>query len=489
MQDFQLSFVMPVAILAGYGLLCLLMAPFFRRGTAWINGIAVLGVISAAVSLVSQWTAWRSAQSTGATPLTTAGDMVRVDGFGIFAALVVLTVGLLSLLVSYRMLEREESEHGEYYALMLFSLAGMVMMVETANLLMLLVGLEVFSLSLYVLCGLTRSRVRSIESALKYFLLGAFSSGFLVFGLALVYGAAGSLGMARVAEAVAAGPSPLLWMGAGLVFVGLAFKIAVVPFHAWVPDVYQGAPTHVTGFMAAATKTVAFAAMIRFLVGAFAGQGDAWAPLITWLAILTMTVANVVALVQTNIKRMLAFSSIAHAGYLLIALVCLPGPGVKAILFYLATYAFMTIGAFAIAGAVGRETAGSETGYDLASWAGLGRRQPWIATAMTVFLLSMAGIPSTGGFFGKYLIFQAAIESKLYLLAVVGSLNAVIAATYYLRVIIAMWMKEPDEEPLAQPVPAMVVAALVVSVVAVFYLGLAPARVLALVDGLAQGLV
>jgi NADH-quinone oxidoreductase subunit N len=367
----------------------------------------------------------------------------------------------------------------------------MVLMLQTTNLMVLLIGLEIFSVTLYVLCGLTRGRVRSIESALKYFLLGAFSSGFLVYGLALLYGGTGSLDLVDIGQAAALKPSALLTMGLGLVIVGLGFKIAIVPFHQWVPDVYTGAPTNITAFMAAATKTVAFAALIRVLAGAFGEQSAMWIPIATWLAVATMTIANLVALAQSNIKRMLAFSSIAHAGYLLIALVCLPELGVQAILFYLTTYAFMTVGAFGVAAAVGGGDASAESGYDyITSWSGLGVRRPLLAAAMTVFLLSMAGIPPTGGFLGKYLIFQAAVESKQWMLAVVGSLNAVIAAYYYLAVIMTMWFKQPDKNSAApSPVSPALAFVLTVAAAAIAYLGVAPGRVLGLIHGLASSLI
>jgi NADH-quinone oxidoreductase subunit N len=422
---------------------------------------------------------------------TTAYGLVHVDRFGIYLSVLVLAVGFMTLLFSARFLEREGSEQGEFYALMLFALAGMVLMLETTNLMLLLIGLEIFSLTLYVLCGLTRGRVRSIEAALKYFLLGAFSSGFLVYGLALLYGAAGSLNLADIAQAAALRPSAMLNMGLGLLIVGLGFKIAIVPFHQWVPDVYTGAPTNVTAFMAAATKTVAFAALIRVLAGAFGGQSAVWIPIVTWLAVATMTVANLVALAQTNIKRLLAFSSIAHAGYLLIALVCIPELGIKAILFYLTAYAFMTVGAFGVAAAVGGGDLAAESGYDfITSWAGLGTRRPFLASAMTVFLLSMAGIPPTGGFFGKYLIFQAAVESKQWMLAIVGSLNAVIAAYYYLSVIMTMWFKEQDGELAApEPLPPSLAFVLTIAVAAIVYLGIAPSGVLGLLKDLGSSLI
>ena len=345
---------------------------------------------------------------------------------------------------------------------------------------MLLIGLEIFSLSLYVLCGFTRGRARAIEAALKYFLLGAFASGFLVYGLALLYGAAGSLNLGDIAKAATEKPSGLMSMGLGLVLVGLAFKIALVPFHQWVPDVYTGAPTNVTAFMAAATKTVAFAALLRVLGGAFFAETAVWVPILTWLAVATMTIANLVALAQTNIKRLLAFSSIAHAGYLLIALVSGKEQGVTAILFYLTIYAFMTVGAFGVAAAVGGGDHAAESGYDyITSWAGLGKSRPFLAAAMTLFLVSMAGIPPTGGFLGKYLIFQSAVQSKQWMLVIVGSLNAVIAAYYYLSVILTMWFKEPsaDPEP-ASPLAPTLAIVLTITAAAVLYLGVAPSRVL-----------
>ena len=295
---------------------------------------------------------------------------------------------------------------------------------------------------------------------------------------------------ARGSRAAANDPSPMLWLGMGLVFVGFAFKIAVVPFHHWVPDVYEGAPTNVTGFMAAATKTAAFAALMRFLTGGFGAVQAHWDPMVSLLAVLTMTVANLVALAQTNIKRLLAFSSISHAGYLMIALVCVPEVGVRAVLFYLLSYAFMTVGAFAVAAAVGRGDASGEAGYDLRSWAGLGWRRPWLALAMTVFLLSLAGIPPTSGFLGKYVIFTAAVQSGRIGLAVIGVVNAVIGAYYYLNVLVAMWMREEDV-PASGTTPVSVSAAAVValSVLATLGLGVAPEIFLEAAKGLAAALL
>jgi len=484
MGDFNLNLVMPVVCLAAYGLLSLLLVPWLRGNSRYLGVVSLIGLVMTGAFLVRLWSQWRLMG-----PQETAYGMVRIDGFGLFFSFILLLVGLLSVLYSMPFLEREEADHGEFYPLVLFCLAGMLLMLHTTNLMMVLIGLEVFSLALYVLTGLTRMRVRSVEASLKYFLLGAFSSGFFAYGLALLYGATRSLDMGDISRAAVTSPSPTLWLGLGLVLIALAFKIGVVPFHQWVPDVYQGAPTNVTGFMAAATKTAAFAVLLRFLIGAFGNNSDIWVPLITWLAILTMTVANLIALTQKNIKRLLAFSSIAHAGYLLIAVVCTPEDGVRAIMFYLTAYALMTVGAFAVLAAVGRGDADSERGYSLGEWAGLGWRRPMLAVAMSFFLFSLAGLPPTGGFFGKYLVFMAAINSKQYLLAVVGMLNATVAVYYYLRIVVTMYMRDPETDDLPLPVSPAMAAVMLISIAGVLYLGLAPGRLLELLRSLGSVLI
>lgn len=484
MGDFNLILVLPVVCLSSYGLLALLLTPFVRGQSRWLGFVTLVGLAMTGASLIELWSSWDVFG-----PQETAFGMVRVDGFGLFFSFILLLVGVLSVLYSMTFLEREAADQGEFYALILLCLAGMFMMLHTTHLIMVLVGLEVFSLALYVLSGLTRMRLRSVESAMKYFLLGAFSSGFIVYGMALLYGATGSLDLVRIGAEAASGPSKMLWIGLGLVLIGLAFKIAAVPFHQWVPDVYQGAPTNVAGFMAAATKTATFAVLLRLLVGAFGQHSDVWVPLITWLAILTMTVANLVALAQTNLKRLLAFSSIAHAGYLLIAVVCRPEDGVKAILFYLTAYAFMTVGAFAVLAAAGRGDAEFERGYELSDWSGAGWHRPLLGAALSFFLFSLAGLPPTAGFLGKYVIFQAAVDSERYLLAVVGVLNAAVAAYYYIRVVVTLYMREGDTEALPLPVSPATATVLVVSALGVLYLGLAPGRLLDLVRGLAAALI
>jgi NADH-quinone oxidoreductase subunit N len=484
MGDFDLILVMPVICLAVYGLLALLLAPWLRGNSRYLGLVALIGLGMTGAFLVRLWSQWRLA---GAQE--TAFGMVRVDGFGLVFSFILLLVGALSVFYSMTFLEREEADHGEFYALILFCLAGMLLMLHTTHLMMVLIGLEVFSLALYVLTGLTRMRARSVESSLKYFLLGAFSSGFFAYGMALLYGATRSLDLAEIGAHVAAGPSRLTWLGLGLVLIGLAFKIAVVPFHQWVPDVYQGAPTNVTGFMAAATKTATFAVLLRLLVGAFGASSEVWVPLVTWLAVLTMTVANLVALAQRDLKRMLAFSSIAHAGYLLIAVVCEAEQGIGAILFYLTSYGLMTVGAFAVLAAAGRGDATGERGYTLADWAGLGWRRPALGLALSFFLFSLAGLPPTGGFLGKYVIFQAAVSADRWLLAVVGMLNAVVAVYYYLRVIVTMYMSDPETDELPLPLSPAAATVMLVSAAGVLYLGLAPGRLLTLLRDLGTALV
>ncbi len=484
MTEFDLLPILPTVSLSAFALLALVLVPFFRGSSRPIVLVALSGL---GVTVGVLWSLWQACAREGA--IESAAGLVRVDPFGLYISFLLLLIGILTVFYSVAFLEREEADIGEFYPLLLFCLAGMMIMVHTTHLMMVLIGLEIFSLSLYVITGLTRMRPRSVEAALKYFLLGAFSSGFMVYGLALLYGTAGSLEMIRIASIAAAGPGRLFWIGVGLFLIGLAFKIGAVPFHQWVPDVYEGAPTNVTGFMAAATKTAVFVVLIRFLVGALGRHEEIWIPLITWLSILTMTVGNLIALAQTNLKRMLAFSSIAHAGYLLIAIVCRPDEGVGAIVFYLTVYGLMTVGAFAVLSAVGRGDVDGERGYELSDWAGLGWRRPVLGMALTFFLFSLAGLPPTGGFLGKYVIFAAAVHSDRWLLAVVGMLNATVAVYYYLRVVVSIYMREPERDELPLPVTPGAAAVMLVSVAGVVWLGLAPGRLLDVARTLAASIL
>jgi len=484
-QMIDLSQILPVAIIGAYALLLLLFSPFFRQHSKMFGMTSLAAVILAAIATIILWGPDR----------TTAENMVFTDNFGLSFTLIILVASFLTLLSSIDFTEREGIDHGEYYSLILIATAGMMIMVQSRNLLIIFIGLEILSIPLYILAGITRNRLRSLESSLKYFLLGAFSTGFLLYGIALLYGATGSLdlqGISRIADKGALG-----LIGIALIVIGLGFKIAAFPFHFWAPDVYQGAPTIVSGFMATGTKAAAFAALLRVLNTAFSDEAAKWVGALTVIAILTMFFGNLVALAQRNIKRMLAYSSIAHAGYLLIAVVVTgvstegktgTNSGVSAIVYYLLTYAFMTIGAFAAASLIGRSTDELESGYELDSYSGLGYKRTLLAAAMSVFLLSLTGIPPTAGFIGKFYIFRAAIQMKLYGLAIVGIVNSVIAAYYYLRVIVYMYMRE-QQAPYEVPRPAISSSlSLALAVTFTFLLGILPGKVLMLISGLFRSL-
>ena len=369
------------------------------------------------------------------------------DGFTVFFTLLFCAVAAVAVLQSWNYVRRTRIDHGEYYALMLAATLGMILMAASNDLITVFLGLELMSLALYVLVGFRRGRLDSSEAALKYFLLGAFASGFLLYGIALLYGATGTTNLGRMAIFLADTPllgNPLLLMGGLLVLAGFAFKVAAVPFHMWTPDAYEGAPTTVTGFMSAGAKAAGFAALLRLVIVALPGLQTDWRPLLSAIAMLTMTVGNVTALLQTNVKRMLAYSSIAHAGYLLIAVVAGGLPGGSAALFYLAVYSLMNLGAFGILSLLGR---GQEDRATLADLSGLAVRHPGLAAAMAVFMLSLGGIPPTAGFMGKVYVFSVAVDAGQIPLVIVGVLNSALSIYYYLRVTVVMYMREPQGEP------------------------------------------
>ncbi|MER7047828.1 MULTISPECIES: NADH-quinone oxidoreductase subunit NuoN [Streptomyces] len=374
----------------------------------------------------------------------------------------------------------------EVYPLVLFAVAGLLVFPAANDLLTLFIALEVFSLPLYLLCALARrKRLLSQEAAVKYFLLGAFSSAFLLFGIALLYGYAGSVSYARIADVVdgsvrtidpvladTMGNDALLLIGGALILMGLLFKVGAVPFHMWTPDVYQGAPTPVTGFMAAATKVAAFGALLRLLYVVLPGLSWDWRPVMWAVAIVTMLGGAIVAITQTDIKRLLAYSSIAHAGFILAGVVAVTPKGVSSVLFYLGAYSFVTIGAFAVVTLV-RDAGGEAT--HLSKWAGLGRRSPLVAAVFAVFLLAFAGIPLTSGFSGKFAVFSAAAEGGAGALVVVGVISSAIAAFFYIRVIVLMFFSEPKADGPTVAVPSgMTVAAIGLGVVVTLVLGVAP---------------
>lgn len=369
------------------------------------------------------------------------------DGFTVFFTLLLCAIGVISVLISWDYVKRTRINQAEYYALTLSATLGMIVMAASNDLITIFLGLELMSLALYVLVGFRRTHLESNEAALKYFLLGAFASGFLLYGIALLYGATGTTSLTRMAVFLAGTPverNPLFLVGAMLLLVGFGFKVAAVPFHMWTPDAYEGAPTSVTAFMSAGAKAAGFAALLRVGLTAFGGVQVEWGPILTWIAILTMSVGNITALLQTNLKRMLAYSSIAHAGYVLVAVVAGGPDGAAAAMFYLAVYSVTNLGAFGILTLMGRE---QEERVQLSDLAGIGFRKPLIGIAMTVFMISLGGIPPTAGFMGKVYVFGVALQSHHVGLVIVGVLNSVISVYYYLRVTVAMYMQEPQGEP------------------------------------------
>jgi NADH-quinone oxidoreductase subunit N len=405
--------------------------------------------------------------------------MYATDAFSLFFHALILGIALVVVLLSPGYLRSTRLPAGDYYALLMFSVVGMLGLVSCRELVSLFVALEIMSVPLYALAGLERERPESQESAMKYFITGAFSSAFLLYGIALLYGVSGSTRMDRIATAVAAraeGEAALLpLLGVGLLLVGFGFKVASVPFHSWAPDVYEGAPTTVTALMAAGVKAAAFGGLLRVLMQAVPSLSADWRPALAVLALLTMVVGNLGALAQSNVKRMLAFSSVAHAGYLLTALVAAPGPGSEAILFYLVGYAAVNLGGFGAMAALARD--GREP-LSLTDLAGLSQRRPLLAAAVTVYLISLAGVPVSAGFVGKFYLFSAAVNAGWVGLAVVGVLASVVSAYYYLRVVVAMYMREPVGDDAWGAVGALPAAGLAMSVAVVIVLGVYPAPVL-----------
>jgi len=471
----QILAYLPMLILIGMGCVILLAETFAteenRRGLAWLG---IGGCIASAGALVMQWP--EAAQA--ATHFQ--GSLV-VDRMALYLDATFLVASLLTLLFAPPYLREQGFEFGEFYALVLFGAAGMMMVAHAAGFVSLLIGIETMSLAAYVLTGSWRRSLRSSEGAMKYFLMGALATGFMVYGMALVYGTTGGeLSYAGIAAKVPeAAKSPVFFFGEYFILIALFFKVAAVPFHMWAPDAYEGAPTPVTGFMAAGVKAAAFGAIVRLLESGFGNpllvfDFTGWANILVVLAAVTMVVGNLAALRQENIKRMLAYSSVGHAGYLLVGVAAM-GLGSQsakpAVLFYLLSYTFTTLGSFGVIAWIGNR---QDERLFVDDWAGVGTSRPAVALAMTVFLLSLGGVPPTGGFFAKFFLFKAALESpQLYWLVVVGVLSSVVSIFYYLRVVVAMYFRDPMR-PLVPTDAASTRAALVITAVAVLLLGIFP---------------
>jgi NADH-quinone oxidoreductase subunit N len=462
--------ILPEIVFSLFGMAIMVLDPVMdeRRSQRTLGAIGLIGAILGLAATLYQ----------AQTQYWGLGfwEMIRVDAFSVFFHFVVAAVTILVILSSYEYMEVQQIHAGEYYGLVLFGAVGMMLMSSAVELVLIFIALEISSISTYILAGFRRRAAISSESSVKYFLLGSFATAFFLYGVALMFGATGSTSIARIGASLgefSAGHGPMLaYLGVALMFVGLGFKVAAAPFHVWTPDVYEGAPSPVVGFMSTAPKAAVFAVLLRIM---FQAQAPGRVLLIWVAAALSMTIGNIAALVQDNVKRLLAYSSIAHAGYLLVAFASLPQNGIPAAMFYTASYAAMNVGAFAV---VGHFASAGERYVTLEDYSGLGRRSPMLAAILTIFLLSLIGIPITGGFFAKFYVFSAAFQANLAGLAIIGVLNSAVAAYYYLRIIVVMYMREPRHEVPVAAIPPGLGLALGLSLAATIYLGVLPNRVL-----------
>jgi len=497
LPDVNLWLILPELVICLAGVVVMLVDAFTKPTQRWITGsISMAGLVAAAASSTWLCLSWRGASEA-------FNGMIVLDELRLGFTFVFLVVSALTILVSMVWVENEQLPAGEFHSLLMFATAGMMFMASAGDLVMVFLGLEILSIATYVMCGFRRTDIRSNESSMKYFILGSFSSAFLLYGIALTYGATSTVGgipgttnIAEIARRLPESQYPmLLFAGAAMMLVGFGFKIATAPFHVWTPDVYEGAPTPVTAFMAAGPKAAGFASFMRVFLIAFpfvvattnksvaAQIHSTWLGILFVLAILTMTVGNVVAIAQNNVKRMLAYSSIAHAGYALVGFIAAgaaPNPdqrnaAVAAVIFYLLTYAVMNLGAFAVVQLIARS---SDRRTEVEDYNGIGFQSPWLAFCLSLFLLSLLGMPLTAGFIGKVMVFRAALDQGYYVLVVIGVLNTAISAYYYLRLIIVMFFRERTTVWEAPHVPTSIRLALVITILGVLYLGLFPDRII-----------
>jgi NADH-quinone oxidoreductase subunit N len=493
--DVNLWLILPELIICVAGVVVMLVDAFGRPTQRWVTGsISLAGLAAAAAGTAWLWLSWHGAG-------TAFNGMIVLDELRLGFTLVFLVVSALTILVSVVWVENERLPAGEFHSLLMFATAGMMFMASAGDLVIVFLGLEILSIATYVMCGFRRTDVRSNESSMKYFILGSFSSAFLLYGIALTYGATatttglpGTTNIVEIGKRLTESQYPLLlFAGAAMMLVGFGFKIATAPFHVWTPDVYEGAPTPVTAFMAAGPKAAGFASFMRVFIFAFpfvvatAGVSAqihaAWLGALLVIAILTMTVGNVVAISQNNVKRMLAYSSIAHAGYALVGFIAAGNApnsaqrnaAIGAVIFYLLTYAVMNLGAFAVVQLIARS---GDRRTEVEDYNGIGFQSPWLAFCLSLFLLSLLGMPLTAGFIGKVMVFRAALDQGYYVLVVIGVLNTAVSAYYYLRLIIVMFFRERTTVWNAPRIPASIAVALVITIFGVLYLGLFPGRVI-----------
>jgi NADH-quinone oxidoreductase subunit N len=468
MNGESLSAIVPIAAVVAAGIAAMTAEAFRARGERMpMAPLGVIGLVGAAIAAVFLW-----------NQDTSSFGVVLADNFGLFVTLVLLLIALLSVVLSSTTIDREGLPQGEYYALLMFATAGMILMATAVDLIVLFIALEILSLGVYVLTGLRRGSSAGVEGAFKYFLLGAVASAFFLYGIALTYGVTGSTRLDRIGSLVAAqsmAPTAMQLMALTLLLVGFAFKVSAVPFHMWTPDAYEGAPPPVAGFMSTGVKAAAMAAFARVFLSAFGPLAATWAPMLWMLAAVTMVVGTVVGVAQTNVKRLLAYSSIAHAGYLLVALVAANDVGKGAILFYLLVYAVTNVGAFGVIGMM--ETA-DRPNDRIQDFAGLWHTRPRLAGLMTIFLLSLGGFPPFGGFIAKWYVFNAAVSAGYVWLAIIGVLTSVVSVFFYLKIVVQMYMTPADSSVSVPPVPRAAAVALAASAALVLYLGVLPARVM-----------
>jgi len=462
LPDINFNLLSPEIVILAFALLILILDPLLSKKTKTISAhLGWIGILLAFTFAVKLWNVNQ----------TSLNEMFILDNFACFFKFIFFISSILVIFASISYLNKEEIFHGEYFSLILFATLGMMLMVSSLNLIVIFLGMEIMSLSLYVLAGFRRDDLKSNESSIKYFLIGAFASGFLLYGIALTYGSTSSTNLAQILLNLSHSGfqcSYMAWMGMGLIIVGFGFKIASVPFHMWAPDVYQGAPTPIAAFISAGPKAAGFAVLLRVLLVAFAKYQPDWSVILWVLAALSMTFGNIMALSQNNIKRLLAYSSIAHAGYVLVALVGGGEQGQSSAMFYLLVYIFMNIGAFTIATTMG------EKNTDLDDYSGLITRNPALGVLMAIFLLSLAGFPPFAGFLAKFYVFSAAVKSGYIGLAIIAVLNSFIAVYYYLRVVVIMFMRPPQTELKPVSVPLFVSITLFITVLGTLWLGIFP---------------
>ncbi len=462
--------VLPIIGVTVTAFVVIIIEAVFRKSSSTSYLVTLIGLVIS-IGLAVESIGWQG---------TSFFNMVNVGGYGSFFSILFMLAAIFTIIISKDYLIKQRVHYGEYYILILFATIGMMLMASAADMIVIFLGLELMSICLYVLAGFMRKRIKSNEAALKYFLLGAFATGFLLYGMALIYGVSTTTNINTILSNLNFYThTPLFWVGLGLLLIGLAFKVAAVPFHMWVPDVYEGAPTTVTAFMATGVKAAGFSVLVMFFAHTFA-EGERLKDTLSLLAAASMIIGNVIAISQTNIKRMLAYSSIAHAGYMLVGLAAANELGRSGILFYLSAYTFMNLGAFGILSIIEKEEDKNLTFDD---YAGLYSKHPFLAAMMAIFMLSLIGIPPFAGFFGKYYIFAAAVNANLTWLVIIGVLMSAVSAYYYLRLVVVMYFREAE---LSIPVTSSGVFNMVffVSAVVLFGLGVFPSVLLTIINNL-----